>query len=143
MFPKKGNKLHRKMRKQEAKSEFERAVASALKSELGSSHRAVKTVMAWTDASERTVKHWLAGTHGPSGRHLIALARHSNAVMTYFVAATGRQPLLVGMQLTELRSKLSETIGLIDALSSSGVQGDARAPSGEHHSHDEQQNEKQ
>jgi hypothetical protein len=137
MFPKKGNKLHRKLRKQEAKSEFERAVASALKSELGSSHRAVKTVMAWTDASERTAKHWLAGTHGPSGRHLIALARHSNAVMTYFVTATGRHPLLVGMQLAELRSKLLNTIELIDASSASDSQTDgladasARYPPGE------------
>jgi hypothetical protein len=129
MFPKKGNKLHRKLRKEEAKNEFEKAVAAALKSELGSSHQAVKTVMAWTGASERTVKHWLAATHAPSGRHLIALARHSNAVMTYIVAATGRHSLLIGIQLPELRSKLFETIELIDSFSTLELQGEARAKS--------------
>ena len=133
MFPKKGNKLHRKLRKQGEKKEFETAVAAALQSELGSSHRAVKTVMAWTDASERTAKHWLSGTHGPSGRHLIALAQHSNAVMAYFVAATGRDLMLVGVHLPVLRSKLVETVALIDSLSSLSGQGDPQDSDGGQH----------
>ena len=139
MFPKKGNKLHRKLRKQDAKGEFEGAVRAALRSELGSSHQAIKTVMAWTGASERTVKHWLAGTHGPSGRHLIALARHSESVMRYFLAATGRQSLLVGIELSEVRSKLSEAIGVIDAFCASMPQGGAGALSNELHSLGDQQ----
>jgi hypothetical protein len=40
--------------------------------------------MRWTGANERTVKNWIAGTHGPSGEHLIVLAHHSNAVMMVF-----------------------------------------------------------
>lgn len=117
MFPKTGKKLHRGLRKPPANGEFENAIAMALKSELGSTHQAVKTVMSWTGASERTVKHWLAGTHGPSGPHLIALARHSDGVMMYFLTAAGRSALSVGTELYQVRFKLSEAIKAIDALS--------------------------
>ena len=57
---------------------YANAVAAALRTELGTSHRAIKTLRHWTDASERTAKHWLAGSHGPSGLHLIELMRHSD-----------------------------------------------------------------
>jgi hypothetical protein len=43
-----------------------------------------------TGASERTVKYWLAGERGPSGDHLIALARHSDAVLFMLLALAGR-----------------------------------------------------
>lgn len=46
--------------------------------------------MRWTGASERTVKYWLAGERGPSGDHLIALARHSDAVLFMLFALAGR-----------------------------------------------------
>lgn len=54
-----------------------KAMAMALHEELGSTSRAIKMAMRWTGASERTVKYWLAGERGPSGDHLIALARHT------------------------------------------------------------------
>lgn len=106
MFPKKGKKLPR--------GAFENGIASALKNELGSTHRAIKTVMRWTGASERTVKHWFAGTHGPNGRHLVVLAYRSDAVLKYFLVAAGRQQLAVGIQLIELREMLVSLIELID-----------------------------
>ena len=59
---------------------YRAAIASALRDELGLTHRAVKTAMRWTGASERAVKYWIAGERGPSGEHLIALARHSDIV---------------------------------------------------------------
>jgi hypothetical protein len=46
--------------------------------------------MRWTGASERTVKYWFAGERGPSGDHLIALARHSDAVLYVVLALAGR-----------------------------------------------------
>ena len=49
------------------------AIAGALENELGDTHRAIKTAMRWTGASERTIKNWYAGTHGPSGEHLVSL----------------------------------------------------------------------
>lgn len=60
--------------------DYRSAIAAALRDELGSTHRAIKTAMRWTGASERTVKYWIAGERGPSGEHLIALARHSDMV---------------------------------------------------------------
>ena len=59
---------------------YRSAIAITLRGELGLTHRAVKTAMRWTGASERTVKYWIAGERGPSGEHLIALARHSDIV---------------------------------------------------------------
>ena len=60
---------------------YRKAVAAALRAELGPTHRAIKTAMRWTGASERTVKYWLSGERGPSGEHLILLAQHSDAVL--------------------------------------------------------------
>ena len=61
-------------------ADYRGALAMALHQELGQTHRAIKTVMRWTGASERTVKYWFAGERGPSGAHLIALVRHSDMV---------------------------------------------------------------
>jgi len=41
-------------------------------------------------ASERTVKYWFSSERGPSGDHLIALARHSDAVLYVVLALAGR-----------------------------------------------------
>jgi hypothetical protein len=46
--------------------------------------------MRWTGASERTVKYWFSGERGPSGDHLIALARHSDAALCGVLALAGR-----------------------------------------------------
>lgn len=121
MFPKKGKKLHRRSSVDGGSDNpFERAIAIALRSELGASHRAVKTVMVWTGASERTVKHWFAGTHGPSGPHLIDLARHSDAVLTYFLSASDRPSLTPGIELVGVRAKLLDLVEVIDTYRSSG-----------------------
>ena len=61
-------------------TDYRKAMAMALHEELGSTNRAIKMAMRWTGASERTVKYWIAGERGPSGEHLIALARHSDIV---------------------------------------------------------------
>ncbi|MDM7931573.1 XRE family transcriptional regulator [Tabrizicola sp.] len=60
---------------------YRKAVAAAFRAELGPTHQAIKTAMRWTGASERTVKYWLSGERGPSGEHLILLAKHSDAVL--------------------------------------------------------------
>jgi hypothetical protein len=69
---------------------FSTAVALALHEELGDTHRAIKMAMRWTGASERTVKYWFSGERGPSGDHLIALTRHSDAVLYVLLALAGR-----------------------------------------------------
>lgn len=116
MLPKMGKKLHRRHRGDGADADFAGLIAAALRAELGSTHRAIKMVMGWTGASERTVKHWFAGTHCPSGEHLVALTCHSDEVLTAFLSMAGRGPIFVGAKLVELRLKLLETIDHIDAL---------------------------
>lgn len=65
-------------------------IATALKTELGDTHRAVKSVRRWTGASERAVKNWLAGTAGPSGDHLLAILHHSDIALQMMLAACRR-----------------------------------------------------
>jgi hypothetical protein len=115
MLPKKGKTLHRNQKDSGDFAPFERAIAAALKEELGRTHQAVKTVMNWTGASERTVKHWLAGTHGPSGEYLVALARHSDSVLQYFLLAANRPIAIPGMQLMSIRARLVDIVDAIDA----------------------------
>ena len=116
MLPKKGKNLHRGSSGSGGEYyPFERGIAEALQGELGRTHQAVKTVMTWTGASERTVKHWIAGTYGPNGQHLINLARHSDAVLAYFLTASGRRTLTPGVDLLSLRAKLADLIEVIDA----------------------------
>ena len=72
-------------------ADYRSAIAAALRDELGLTHRAIKTLMRWTGASERAVKYWLAGERGPSGVHLIALARHSDIVFHMVLMLANRQ----------------------------------------------------
>ena len=69
---------------------YRKAISDTLRRELGPTHQAIKTVMRWTGASERTAKYWLSGERGPSGEHLIRLAQHSDAVLITILAKAER-----------------------------------------------------
>src|SRR5579863_4393797 len=73
---------------------YPRAIAYALKSELGSTHQAVKIIRRWTGAGERTIKNWMAGISGPSGQHLVSLIRHSDDVLTVLLILAARQQVV-------------------------------------------------
>ncbi|MEE4350075.1 MAG: hypothetical protein V2J26_07590 [Pacificimonas sp.] len=73
--------------------DYRTAMAMALQEELGSTCRTIRMAMRRTDASERTVKDWLAGERGPSGDHLIALVRHSDAVLFMLLELAGAHVL--------------------------------------------------
>ena len=92
------------------------AVAYALRNQLGTTHQAVKTVMRWTGAGERTVKNWFAGISGPSGQHLVALIRHSDEVLEVLLLSAGRQQITVAKKLVDTRNKLAEMLQQIDLL---------------------------
>jgi len=77
------------------------AIACALKHQLGATHQTVKIVMRWTGASERTVKNWLSGVSGPSGRHLLDLIRHSDEVLEVMLVLAGRQQMAATMKLLD------------------------------------------
>ncbi len=70
--------------------------------------------MRWTNASERTVKNWLAGSHCPSGVHLIQLARNSEEVFNLVLALSERKPLATSISLVKLRTQLVQTVSQID-----------------------------
>jgi hypothetical protein len=114
MLPKKGKVLPKGSHGNGAGVNFNQNIAAALRAELGSTHRAVKIVMGWTGASERAVKNWLAGTHGPSGGHFVALVRNSAEVWKALMMMSGRDSVLVAVSVVEVRRKLVETIEFID-----------------------------
>lgn len=112
MFRKKGNKLHQPGN--EADTSFSRAIAAALHVELGSTHQAVKITMRWTGASERTVKNWLAGTHGPSGENLIRLLRNSDEIFKAVLSLAGRKTTMSDASLLRLRDHLVAAINSLE-----------------------------
>jgi hypothetical protein len=115
-LPKKGNTLHRGGQEGVPDVDYPSAIAGALRQDLGTTHQAVKSVMRWTGASERTVKYWFAGVGGPSGEHLIALARHSDMVLRVFLQLSGRQRHEGALRLIQARDTLSEILGAIQKI---------------------------
>lgn len=97
---------------------YAKVVSGALRDELGESHHAIKTVMSWTGANERTVKNWFAGTNGPSGAHLIALAKHSNDIFDAFLLLSGRELSheIPSSSLTALRERLVQALQIVESF---------------------------
>jgi hypothetical protein len=116
MLPKKGKGFPRGDGKAGGALSYAGTIAIALRDELGDTHQAVKTVMRWTGAGERTAKNWLAGSRGPTGQHLLALVRHSNAVLEAFLRLAGRENSLAAISLFDARTKLVEMLKNFDEL---------------------------
>lgn len=114
MFPKKG-KILPDGRPLDAHA-YATAISDALRVELGQTHRATKTLMGWTGASDRTAKNWLLGTCGPSGEHLIQLAGRSEVVLATFLNLAGRNEHLVGAKLLVVRQGLISATEIVDDL---------------------------
>ena len=97
--------------------DFVEEIAAALKRSLGNSRAGVKTVAAWTGANEKTVKNWFSATYGPSGAHLIALARHSDEVLSTFLTMAGREDLMVAIKLAAAEQAVEELLEAVRQLS--------------------------
>jgi hypothetical protein len=91
-------------------------IAYALKYQLGTTHQAVKTVMRWTGAGERTVKNWFAGSSGPSGAHLVRLIQNSDETLAAFLVLAGRGEMLAATRILEMRNKLAEVVEEVDQI---------------------------
>ncbi|MFG6529114.1 MULTISPECIES: hypothetical protein [unclassified Sulfitobacter] len=120
-FPKKGKFFPRENGYNEKTEQltnggFVEEIAAALKRSLGDSRAGVKTVAAWTGANEKTVKNWFSGTYGPSGAHLTALARHSDEVLTTFLAMAGREDLMVAIKLAAAEQAVEELLEAVRHL---------------------------
>lgn len=114
-FPKKGKFFPKKNGYADAgwsdeESEFAAAIAAALNRSLGPTRAGAKTVAAWTGANEKTVKNWFSGRYGPSGEHLVALARHSDEVLGTFLAMAGREDLMVVTKLVAAEQAIMELL---------------------------------
>ena len=96
---------------------FALRIASALKSELKDRNSRAKLVASWTGANERTVKNWILGRYAPCGRHLVALAQHSDQVLSAILEMAGRENLLIARKIDDLKQKvfeLADVMGKID-----------------------------
>jgi hypothetical protein len=98
-------------------NDFAAAIAAALKRSLGTTRAGAKTASAWTGANEKTVKNWFAGRYGPSGQHLVALARHSDEVLGTFLAMAGREELMAATKLVAAEQAISELLIAVRRLS--------------------------
>jgi hypothetical protein len=113
MFPKKGKVLPNRDGRSHSEIQYPKAIAAALRRHLGSTHQAIKTVMRWTGASERTVKNWFAAKSGPSGEHLVALVRHSDEVFEALLLLADRKQAVAAKRLVEARDALVKMLELV------------------------------
>lgn len=83
MLPKKGRKLPLWTGVLSGREIYARTIAELLRKEHGDSRRAIKQLMRQTGASERTVKHWLAGQHGPDTVYFLRLVVSSPIIRAF------------------------------------------------------------
>lgn len=111
MFTKTGNSFL-------AQKQYAAEIARALHMELGETHQATKTLMRWTNADERIVKNWMAGSNGPRGEHLIALVKNSDFALAAFLGMAERPHALTASELPQLKQRLQSAINGIDTCMS-------------------------
>ncbi|AWI60720.1 hypothetical protein AB395_00005543 (plasmid) [Sinorhizobium fredii CCBAU 45436] len=58
------------------------------------------------DGRQWTAKHWLAGSRGPEGWHLLLLARNSDQVMRAILRMVDRDLLSVSIELSAAEAAL-------------------------------------
>jgi len=92
-------------------------IGEVLRTELGATRRATKTVMRWTGVSDNTARSWLNGKASPSGLHLLELAAHSQAIMVLFLEVTGHGDLEIGLRLQEIEGVLEEALERVRSIS--------------------------
>ena len=91
-------------------------IGSALRSELGASRRATKTVMSWTGVSDHTARAWVNGRTSPSGAHLVALAFHCRPVLTAILELTGHEDIAVTIDIEAIEERLEAALALTRSL---------------------------
>jgi hypothetical protein len=109
MLPNKGRKLPRWTGVLGGRETYARTIADLLRKEHGDSRRAIKQLMRQTDASERTVKHWLSGQHGPDTLYFMRLLVSSPVIRAFVLgliegpAAASRADLVDRISLARAR----------------------------------------
>ena len=119
MVPKNGSRLP-KSHILISDEELIQAISDALVSELGGSHRATKTVMAWTHVSEKTARGWINGQSIPSAVNLIALSAHCNPVMRTILKAAGYENVALAFDLKTVEAAMEQTLATVHMLIENG-----------------------
>ena len=115
MLPKKGRKLPKWEGVLAGRQVYAETIAQLLEREHGGTHRAVKQLMTLTDASERTVKHWLSGQHGPDTVFFLRLVTSSPVIRAFVIGliessqGAGNDRHGVDQQAARRQSKPSDT----------------------------------
>lgn len=102
-----------------SEAQFACEIASALRSELGGSHRATKTVMSWANVSNRTARKWLSGDGCPSGLHLVHLSARSQPVLMTVLRLAGQEQVALAVSLEAAEQKLEDALAAVRELRSS------------------------
>ena len=92
------------------------AVSNALAGELGAGGGATKTIMRWSNVSDRTARNWLGAEKAPGGHHLLMLARHSPMVWRSVVELSGHHYVAVADDIHAAEVALSRALGIIERL---------------------------
>ena len=101
--------------------DFVMVIAETLHQTFGGTHAAIKTVMAFTGARERTVKNWFEGKNAPNSEYLVKLARHSDDILEVFLLTAGRGDVLSAKKLVDARDKLVEMLDIIHQLQGNDI----------------------
>ncbi|NTG36627.1 DeoR family transcriptional regulator [Agrobacterium rhizogenes] len=83
MLPEKGRKLPIWKGVLSRRDILAETIADLLSKEHGESHRAIKQLMRQTNASERTVKHWLSAQHAPDTLFFLRLMVSSPVIRAF------------------------------------------------------------
>lgn len=111
---KSGKKLPRANGAALAADEYATAIAKALQRGVGLRGGAAKQLERWTGASNRTVRGWLSGARGPSGEHLLLIARHSDAVLEAMLVLALRRGAAGEGRDRMIRRLLALSMSLLD-----------------------------
>ena len=115
MLPKSGRKLPR-ARPAPSEADCIEQISNALRLELGGTGAAVKTVMRWTGASNRSARTWINGSGSPSGYHLLRLARECDAAFDVILNLTDRPEAKLGTDLHAAEVAIAKAMGAFEIL---------------------------
>lgn len=122
MLPKTRKSLQNELSNQINPAAYAAIIATALKKELGGSHRAIKTIQRWTGAGERTAINWLSAENGPSGPYLATLSEHSDSVLEAFLIMAQREHIILDLQVNQVKQELETALSKIDDLIKNSAQ---------------------
>lgn len=115
MFPERGRRLPNPT-KMLSEVEYIKRISEALRAELAASRRSTNLVETWTGASGRTARTWISGRGGPSGRHLILLARESKAIWEILLELTAHEEMALAADIHAVEVALAKASGAIEML---------------------------